>query len=99
MGVGILAMHMVALTAWHIQGSFECNAYGMAVTSVLGLGLSVLAVNGAKGQGYLFARPVAITQLSASIAAAARFERDRVRPSRMRARPSRRDLPPNWIFS
>ena len=90
MGVGILAMHMVALTAWHIQGSFEWNAYGMAVTSVLGLGLSVLA---------LFARPVAVTQLPASIAAAAHFERDRVRPSRMRARPSRRDLPPNWIFS
>jgi diguanylate cyclase (GGDEF)-like protein len=45
MGVGILAMHMIALTAWHVQGSFEWNAYGMAVTSVLGLALSVLAVN------------------------------------------------------
>ena len=39
MGVGILAMHVIALSAWHIQGSFEWNAYGMAVTSVLGLGL------------------------------------------------------------
>src|SRR5580658_10457232 len=31
MGVGILAMHVLALTAWRIQGSFEWNAYGMAV--------------------------------------------------------------------
>jgi diguanylate cyclase (GGDEF)-like protein len=45
MGVGIIAMHVLALTAWHIQGSFEWNAYGMAVTSVLGLALSALAVN------------------------------------------------------
>jgi diguanylate cyclase (GGDEF)-like protein len=45
MGVGILAMHVIALTAWHIQGSFEWNAYGMAVTFVPGLALSALAVN------------------------------------------------------
>ncbi|HSY56757.1 MAG TPA: EAL domain-containing protein [Bradyrhizobium sp.] len=45
MGVGILAMHAIALTAWHIQGSLEWNAYGLAVTFVLGLSLSALAVN------------------------------------------------------
>jgi hypothetical protein len=44
-GVGIFAMHFIALKAWHIQGSFESNAYGMATTFVLGLGLSALAVN------------------------------------------------------
>src|SRR5580700_4054136 len=36
-GVGIIAMHVIALTAWHIQGSIEWNAYGMAMTAVLGL--------------------------------------------------------------
>src|SRR5579872_6296486 len=45
MGIGILAMHMIALQGWHIQGHFEWNALGMAITSVLGLGLSALAVN------------------------------------------------------
>ncbi|MGC1448087.1 MAG: EAL domain-containing protein, partial [Xanthobacteraceae bacterium] len=45
MGVGILAMHLVGFQAWHIRGSFEWNAYGLAVTFVLGLGLSALAVN------------------------------------------------------
>ena len=34
----------------------------------------------AKGQGYLFARPVAVTQLPAAIAAAARFVRDDAEP-------------------
>ena len=38
MGVGILAMHFIALKAWHIAGHFEWNAYGMAMTFVLGLG-------------------------------------------------------------
>jgi diguanylate cyclase (GGDEF)-like protein len=45
MGIGILTMHFIALKAWHIEGSFEWNAYGMAMTFVLGLGLSALAVN------------------------------------------------------
>ena len=37
MGVGIFAMHFIALKGWHIQGSFERNAYGMSLTLVLGL--------------------------------------------------------------
>src|ERR1700733_6942886 len=45
MGVGILAMHLVGLKAWHIKGGFEWNAYGLAMTFVLGLGLSALSVN------------------------------------------------------
>jgi diguanylate cyclase len=45
MGVGILAMHLVGFKAWHIKGGFEWNAYGLAMTFVLGLGLSALAVN------------------------------------------------------
>jgi diguanylate cyclase len=45
MGVGIVAMHLIALKGWHIQGSLKWNAPGMAVTIALGLGLSVVAVN------------------------------------------------------
>jgi diguanylate cyclase len=45
MGAGILAMHFIALKAWHIEGTVECNAYGLALTFVLGLCLSALAVN------------------------------------------------------
>ena len=45
MGVGILAMHAVALKGRHIQGSLEWNAWGIVITLVLGLGLSALAVN------------------------------------------------------
>jgi diguanylate cyclase (GGDEF)-like protein len=45
MGAGILAMHVIALKAWHIQRSLEWNAYGMAIIFVLGLGLGALAVN------------------------------------------------------
>jgi diguanylate cyclase len=45
MGAGILAMHFIALKAWHVEGRLEWNAYGMAMTFVLGLGLSALAVN------------------------------------------------------
>ena len=45
MGVGILAMHLIAFEGWHIAGSVEWNAYGVAVTFVLGLSLSALAVN------------------------------------------------------
>ena len=39
MGAGIVAMHFIALQAWHIEGRLEWNAYGMIVTLVLGLGL------------------------------------------------------------
>ena len=45
MGVGIFAMHFMALKGWHIQGDLEWNAYGMAMTFALGLGLGALAVN------------------------------------------------------
>ena len=45
MGVGILAMYYVGLKAWHTNGSTEWNIYGVALTLVLGLGLSALAVN------------------------------------------------------
>ena len=45
MGVGILAMHFIALKAWHIEGTVQWNAFGLAMTFVLGLGLSALAVN------------------------------------------------------
>ena len=45
MGAGILAMHFIALKGWHVEGSFEWNGYGVALTSALGLGLSVVAVN------------------------------------------------------
>jgi diguanylate cyclase (GGDEF)-like protein len=45
MGTGILAMHFIALKAWHIAGTAHWNAYGVTMTFVLGLGLSALAVN------------------------------------------------------
>jgi diguanylate cyclase (GGDEF)-like protein len=45
MGVGILAMHAVAFRGWHIAGTVQWNIYGVAVTFVLGLSLSALAVN------------------------------------------------------
>ena len=45
MGVGILAMHVVAFEGWYVVGIVEWNLYGVAVTFVLGLGLSALAVN------------------------------------------------------
>ena len=45
MGVGILAMHFIGLKAWHIAGSTQWNAYGVAITLVLGLGLSALSVS------------------------------------------------------
>ena len=45
MGTGILAMHFIAFKGWHIAGYVEWNAYGVVVTSVLGLSLSALAVN------------------------------------------------------
>ena len=45
MGAGVLAMHFIALEAWHIAGTTQWNAYGIAMTFVLGLGLSALAVS------------------------------------------------------
>jgi len=45
MGVGILTMHYIGLQAWHINGSTEWNTYGVAMTLLLGLGLSALSVN------------------------------------------------------
>jgi diguanylate cyclase (GGDEF)-like protein len=45
MGIGILAMHAVAFHGWHIAGTVHWNAYGLAITFVLGLSLSALAVN------------------------------------------------------
>jgi diguanylate cyclase (GGDEF)-like protein len=45
MGAGILVMHYVGLSAWHISGTTQWNAYGVAMTLVLGLGLSALSVN------------------------------------------------------
>ncbi len=44
-GAGILAMHLVAFAGWHIPGNVDWNAYGVAVTFMLGLSLSALAVN------------------------------------------------------
>ena len=45
MGIGILVMHFVAFQGWHIAGSVHWNLWGVAVTFVLGLSLSALAVN------------------------------------------------------
>jgi diguanylate cyclase (GGDEF)-like protein len=45
MGAGILAMHFLGLKAWHVAGTTRWNLYGVAMTFVLGLGLSALAVN------------------------------------------------------
>ena len=45
MGAGILAMHFIAFRGWHIAGHFDWNVFGVAVTFLLGLSLSALAVN------------------------------------------------------
>jgi diguanylate cyclase len=45
MGVGVLAMHFLGMKAWHIAGEIRWNAYGVAMTFVLGLSLGALAVN------------------------------------------------------
>ena len=47
----------------------------------------------AKGQGYLFARPVSLAQLPAAIEAAARFVRDAPRPQQPSAPPRRPRAP------
>jgi diguanylate cyclase (GGDEF)-like protein len=45
MGVGILAMHFVAVQGWRVAGTVNWNAYGLVLTFLFGLGLSALAVN------------------------------------------------------
>ena len=45
MGVGILAMHFVAVQGWHVAGHVNWNGYGLVLTFLFGLGLSALAVN------------------------------------------------------
>lgn len=45
MGAGILTMHFIAFRGWHIAGHFDWNVFGVAVTFLLGLSLSALAVN------------------------------------------------------
>ncbi len=45
MGIGILAMHFVAMKGWHVAGDVSWNAYGLVMAFVLGLALSALAVN------------------------------------------------------
>lgn len=45
MGLGILAMHFVAVQGWHVAGTVNWNAYGLVLTFLFGLGLSALAVN------------------------------------------------------
>ncbi|WP_291851815.1 EAL domain-containing protein [Bradyrhizobium sp.] len=44
-GAGILVMHFIAFKSWHIEGRVEWNSFGVAMTFLLGLGLSALAVN------------------------------------------------------
>ena len=44
-GFGILAMHVIAFSGWHVAAAVHWNAYGLSVTFVLALGLSALAVN------------------------------------------------------
>jgi diguanylate cyclase len=67
MGAGIVTMHLIALKGWHIQGSFERNAPGMAVTCLLGLGLSVVAVNRANRPVTRWCRHGAAISLAATI--------------------------------
>ena len=45
MGIGIIAMHLLAMKSWHIQGNIAWNSFGLALTFALALGLSALAVN------------------------------------------------------
>jgi diguanylate cyclase len=45
LGIGILAMHHVALRGWHIAGTVHWNLYGLAITFALGLSLGALAVS------------------------------------------------------
>jgi diguanylate cyclase (GGDEF)-like protein len=45
MGAGILAMHFIAVQAWHVAASVNWNAYGLVMTVLVGLGLGAVAVN------------------------------------------------------
>ena len=45
MGVGIIAMHYIGLKAWHVAGNVTWNWIGIAITLMIGLGLSALSVN------------------------------------------------------
>ena len=45
MGVGIIAMHYIGLKAWHVAGNVSWNWIGIAITLMIGLGLSTLSVN------------------------------------------------------
>ena len=45
MGVGVLAMHFVAVQGWHVAGQVNWNGYGLVLTLLLAWGLSALAVN------------------------------------------------------
>ena len=45
MGTGILAMHYIGLKAWHVSGTMSWNWIGIAITLIVGLGLSALSVN------------------------------------------------------
>src|SRR5579863_6806351 len=69
MGSGIIAMHLVALSAWHIQGTFEWNSYGMALTAMLALALSVVAVNRANRPVTRWCRHGAAISLACTIGA------------------------------
>jgi diguanylate cyclase (GGDEF)-like protein len=44
-GIGILAMHFIALGAWHFAGNAQWNILGIVATLALGLGLGALAVS------------------------------------------------------
>ncbi|MCW5704011.1 MAG: diguanylate cyclase, partial [Bradyrhizobium sp.] len=44
-GTGVLAMHYFVVQGWHLEGALSWNGYGLALTSLLGLGLGAIAVN------------------------------------------------------
>ncbi len=45
MGIGIIAMHYIGFKAWHVAGTITWSWWGIALTLVVGLGLSALSVN------------------------------------------------------
>ncbi|WP_375414420.1 putative bifunctional diguanylate cyclase/phosphodiesterase [uncultured Bradyrhizobium sp.] len=44
-GVGLLAMHYVGLSGWHVAGTTHWNPWGVGLTLIVGLSLSALSVN------------------------------------------------------
>ena len=44
-GAGVLAMHYMAVQAWHLAGPIGWNWFGLLATLVVGISLSALAVN------------------------------------------------------